>query len=226
MATTEVGAVGGRPVLHFHGAASSADDGPSAELCEQLGVRLLRHRRPGYNSAENRPNASLVEVASAVLSETKALGIASIPVLGWSGGGPYALAAAVSDPSTVTRVALIASWAPMRPPHPDLPAGVKFFMKLSRHVPRRVFALAFAATGRTTPGHVDDVRRVAAEWGFTPAAVAPRTPVSVWHSNSDNRVPIGPWRNTPGVDAYFVDGNWHDPPEHIWHDALVRLVAS
>ena len=87
-----VGSENGLAVLYFHGAASVRDFGPSDELCIRSGIRLFRFCRPGYDNSAARPSASLIDVAKDALSILVSMGIESVVVLGWSGGGPYALA--------------------------------------------------------------------------------------------------------------------------------------
>jgi pimeloyl-ACP methyl ester carboxylesterase len=131
-----VGSEGGLAVLYFHGAASVRDFGPSDELCKRSGIRLFRFCRPGYDNSVARPSASLVDVAEDALSILVSRGIESVVVLGWSGGGPYALAFVFAKTRIVSKVGLIASWAPMSPPDPGLPVGVRFFMRAALVLPR------------------------------------------------------------------------------------------
>ena len=227
MTITSVGPHDGRPVLYFHGAASEADDGPAGQLCAALNIRLLRYRRPGYDDSPSRAELSLVEIAQLALFEVAALGIDDLGVIGWSGGGPYALAAAYVDPKRVRQVAVISSWAPMNPPHSGLALGVRLFMRIARRFPRPVLASALAATGRRTPGHVDDIRRVARDWTFTPDAVASKTAVAVWYAAHDGQVPVAPWTLVGALSVHVSQGaSWHEPPDAVWTEALNWLVAT
>ena len=213
----------GVAVLYFHGAASRVDPGPSDELCRAAGVRLLRHIRPGYDGLPPEPDLSLTEVARAAVDEATLVCGGPLAVLGWSGGGPYALAAAASAPSMVSSTALVSAWAPMNPPDSGLPLAVRAFTLLSQRMPRPVLALVLAAVGRRTPGHVDDIRRVAADWEIEIGEIGP--PVVCWHATADASVPIGPWR-AADVALHEVDGTWHDPPDHVWAEVLAFATSS
>jgi pimeloyl-ACP methyl ester carboxylesterase len=215
-----VGSENGLAVLYLHGAASVRDFGPSDELCKRSGIRLFRFCRPGYDNSVARPSASLVDVAEDALSILVSMGIESVVVLGWSGGGPYALASVFAKTRIVSKVGLIASWAPMFPPDPGLPGGVRFFMKAAQVLPRPLLQVALAATGRRTAGHVDDIRRVARPWGFALSELPSLPPVGVWHAADDPNVPIEPWRNQVTVALHEHEGNWHEPSETVWTEVF------
>jgi pimeloyl-ACP methyl ester carboxylesterase len=215
-----VGSEDGLAVLYFHGAASVRDFGPSDELCKRSGIRLFRFCRPGYDNFVARPSASLVDVAEDALSILVSMGIESVVVLGWSGGGPYALASVFAKSRIVSKVGLIASWAPMSPPDPALPGGVRFFMKAAQVLPRPLLQVALAATGRRTAGHVDDIRRVARPWGFALSELPSLPPAAVWHAADDPNVPITPWRNKVNVALHEQEGKWHKPSETVWTEVF------
>ena len=205
----EVGASDGPAVLYFHGTAATADEGPDASTVLASGVRMFLVRRPGYGAEPPKPRASLA-----------ALGVTELISLGWSGGGPYALASAVAAPSIVRGVGLVASWAPMDPPHPGLPRSVRSVMSIARWLPRPALRVTLALTGRRNPGQVDDIRRTARPWGFTPDDVAAGVPVVVWHSEDDEEVPIEPWTQVDGIELRHLAGGRHDPDSATWQEVL------
>jgi hypothetical protein len=215
-----VGPDDGVPVLYFHGAASARDIGPSDGLCSQAGIRLFRFCRPGYDDAPADSKASLADVAEQALSSMAEQGNTDVTVLGWSGGGPYALASAFGPAGIVAKIGLVASWAPMQPPHPKLPGGVRFFMKAAQVLPRPLLRLALGATGRRTTGHVDDIRRIGRSWGFALEDLPPGIPIRAWHSADDNNVPIDPWRLQNRIALQESAGNWHEPTEATWLEIL------
>src|SRR5437868_3085679 len=128
LAWTEVGAPGGRPILYFYGTPGSAQELPQATLATKLGARVLTFDRPGYAATPAEPDASLLDVATQGMAGLAARGVDHVPVVGWSGGGPYALACACVAPQQVARVVLLGSWAPMNPPDPGLPLRVRIAM--------------------------------------------------------------------------------------------------
>lgn len=205
--------------MYFHGTAPTSDSGPSPSIAVEAGVRLFLPTRPGYGTTLPRPAASLQEVAADTISAVVDRGARSIVAMGWSGGGPYALAAAVAAPSIVSKVALLASWAPMEPPHPGLPFGVRVFMRLAQVLPRPALAAAMAVTGRRTPGHIDDVRRVARPWGFNLEDATRVAQVAGWHAEDDPEVPIEPWQ-AAGVELRPGSPGTHKPSQDLWIDVL------
>jgi pimeloyl-ACP methyl ester carboxylesterase len=63
-------------------------------LCEARGVRLVCMSRPGYAASSRRPRRSVADAAADVASVLTELGCDTFATLGWSGGGPHALACA------------------------------------------------------------------------------------------------------------------------------------
>jgi pimeloyl-ACP methyl ester carboxylesterase len=82
------------------------------EAGARLGVRHVAYSRPGYGRsgrAEGRSVADCVEDVAAVADR---LGIERFYTVGWSGGGPHALASAALLPERVIAAATLASPAP------------------------------------------------------------------------------------------------------------------
>ena len=208
------------PVLYFHGAGSQRDDGPSNHLCEEAGVRILRHVRPGYDLSSPESDMHLCDVARMALDAVAHLEAGPLVVMGWSGGGPYALAAASLGRSDVLGVCLLGSWSSMDPPDPGLPVRVRAYMSAGHRVPRWALRWSLAAGGFHNPGHVDDIRRAARPWGFTLSDVTAKVPVAAWHAEADLEVPIAPWREGSGVDLTEVGGADHQPTDATWRQAL------
>jgi pimeloyl-ACP methyl ester carboxylesterase len=82
-------------------------------------VRLIAVDRPGYGGADPQPRRRIIDGGRDVAAIATLLGLERYAVVGWSSGGPYALAAAVADPARVRAVACVASDAPTRE-HPEL----------------------------------------------------------------------------------------------------------
>lgn len=119
LAYAEWGDLGGRPVVLFLGTPSSRLLCPDADATEALGVRLITVDRPGYGRSDPDPNLSLLTWADDYAALHHLLGLPPCPVVGWSGGGPYALGCAVRAPALVTSVGLAASRGPLD----ELPDG-------------------------------------------------------------------------------------------------------
>jgi pimeloyl-ACP methyl ester carboxylesterase len=113
LACAEWGDPAGRPVVLFLGTPGSRLCCPDADATEALGVRLITLDRPGYGRSDPDPNFSLLSFADDYAALHHQLGLPPCPIVGWSGGGPYALACAVSTPALVTSVGLAASTGPL-----------------------------------------------------------------------------------------------------------------
>jgi len=100
----EAGDPQGHPILFFHGTPGSRLDISFADdLAAEVGVRLVSFDRPGYGGSTPAP-FGLVSLADDVAAIADQLGIDRFATMGHSGGGPFALAAAVVHPDRVTRV--------------------------------------------------------------------------------------------------------------------------
>ena len=99
----------GTPVIHLHGTPGSRltydyTDGPA----RARGVRVIAPDRPGIGLSSPKPGYSVDDAASDIGELADALGLERFPVLAWSGGGPYALAAAAQFGERVSALALVA----------------------------------------------------------------------------------------------------------------------
>jgi len=90
----EYGAPDGPVVMALHGTpACGIGYAVLAPAAEAGGVRVIAPDRPGIRRSDRRPSADVVDHARDVARLADELGIACFGVIGWSGGGPYALAA-------------------------------------------------------------------------------------------------------------------------------------
>ena len=200
LSVDDVGDPAGRPVVYLHGGGDSRlSRHPDDRIAAELGVRLLAVDRCGPAVRVH----SLREWAERVVA---ALDVDRFGVIGWSAGGPHALAVAAVAPERVSRVSLVASMPP-----PDavdqLPADVRRVMRVARIAPR-IAARALEQWGRRPPPPTGDpvtdeaYARGRAEsfrdgglwlarelaylgrpWGFDLADV--RAPVSLWWGERD-----------------------------------------
>ncbi|HEV2591673.1 MAG TPA: alpha/beta hydrolase [Gaiellaceae bacterium] len=136
----------GPPVLYFHGGGDSRASRPP----QTHGVRLVAVDRCG----ERVRGRTLRTWADDVVALADDLQLERFAVVGWSAGGPHALAVAAAAPERVTRVALVASMPP-----PDgvdaLPADVQMAMRLARRSPR-LAAVGLERWGRKVPDPTGD----------------------------------------------------------------------
>ena len=109
----EWGDPAGFPVLCHHGTPGSRfsrhhDDGVYAEV----GARVVTYDRPGYGGSDRHRGRDVVDCVADVVALVDELGIDRFAVVGYSGGGPHALALAARLPERVTRAACDVGVAP------------------------------------------------------------------------------------------------------------------
>jgi pimeloyl-ACP methyl ester carboxylesterase len=110
----ESGPPDGVPVLHFHGTPGSRLEMAWAdEAVTRAGVHLVAFDRPGYGRSTQAP-FSLSQVARLGIDLADHLGWRRFATLGWSGGGPFALATAAGAPDRVSAVGVISGAGPFQ----------------------------------------------------------------------------------------------------------------
>jgi pimeloyl-ACP methyl ester carboxylesterase len=126
----EQGDSDGAPILLFHGIPGSRlIRHPDGEIARRLGVRLFTFDRPGIGLSSPQPGRRMLDWPRDVAEFADAQGLDRFTVMGWSGGGPYALATAHELPDRVAHVVLVASVTPL--------AGTEFTRELSPDLRRR-----------------------------------------------------------------------------------------
>ena len=114
LAVAEYGSRDGPVVMAFHGT-------PAGRLMFDLvhgpalakGVRVVCPDRPGVGGSDPAPDRTLSSWAEDVACLADALSIDRFGVLGYSGGGPYALACAMALPHRLLGVACVAGVGPL-----------------------------------------------------------------------------------------------------------------
>jgi pimeloyl-ACP methyl ester carboxylesterase len=100
-------------VLLFHSGTPGAPVlyEPMTDLMAARGLRYVAFSRPGYGSSTRRPGRSVADVVEDSRAVLGHLGADRALVIGWSGGGPHALACAALMADLVPAAATIASVA-------------------------------------------------------------------------------------------------------------------
>lgn len=125
----------GRPVFFFHAGAGSRLEHP-AHVCA-IGTRVICTDRPGHGLSSYQPNRKLLDWSDDIAQLADHLGISRFYVLGWSAGGPHALACAHQLPERVLGCAVAAGPAPMNRPEATKGYGLagKSFIFAARNLP-------------------------------------------------------------------------------------------
>jgi pimeloyl-ACP methyl ester carboxylesterase len=104
----------GFPLL-FHGGTPSAvaEFAMLDEFARSLGLRLVTYSRPGYGNSTPRPTPyRYVDDVAESIAVLDHLGLDEFVTLGWSGGGPRALACATVLPDRCRAAATVSGVAP------------------------------------------------------------------------------------------------------------------
>ena len=239
LAYRESGEESGRPVLYFHGSPGSrldtwGDDGAAVAA----GVRLIAVDRPGIGRSDPQPQRRLLDWPSDVAELADALSLDRFAVMGYSAGGPYALACAYRLPERITRVVLLAAMGPI-----DTGVGVRamgkpMYWRLARRAPwgmQAIFSLLGRAA-RNRPqqakkglvrGLSDPEREVlsgsrAAERAL--ATLIEATRQGARGLTDDMRVLLQPWGFVPG-DVQVSVALWQGDQDTFVRDTTAEAYA-
>jgi pimeloyl-ACP methyl ester carboxylesterase len=113
LAFEDSGARAGRAVVLFHGAPGSRLFRPDPAATDAAGVRLITFDRPGYGHSDPLVDRRVADAADDVVALLDHLGIERASVVGWSGGGPFAVATAVHAVERVERLVLVSAPGPL-----------------------------------------------------------------------------------------------------------------
>ncbi|TML31052.1 MAG: alpha/beta hydrolase [Actinobacteria bacterium] len=210
----------GTPLVFHHGTPGAAVALPAlVDAASVRGLRLVTYARPGYGGSTAHPGRSIADAAADTAAVLDALGAGTFVTLGWSGGGPHALACAALLPDRCLAAASVSGVAPYDAEGLDWSAGMaaenlaEFAAAAAGEAEE--FADYLARTFRTAlgtgiGGWRDDDLAFVRDWGVPLKA---RCPVSVWHGGQDRMVPLhhGRWlvANWDGARDRLQPGDGH-----------------
>jgi pimeloyl-ACP methyl ester carboxylesterase len=196
---------GGRlPVVWHHGTPNvGAPPEPLFAAADRLGLRWVSFDRPGYGGSTVAPGRTVSSVASDVAAAADALGIDEFAVVGYSGGGTYALGCAAVLGARVRAVMTLAAIAPYGGD------GLDWFTGM---VPSGVAALGTAAAGREARAALEasgfnyDAQFTAADlalfegvWGWLGKVAGPALDAGPYGQIDDDVSYTLPWGCDPGA---------------------------
>ncbi|MGZ6255620.1 MAG: alpha/beta fold hydrolase [Candidatus Limnocylindria bacterium] len=115
----------GTPLVYHMGTPSSGIPfAPTVDTLAERGLRYVSFSRPGYGMSSRRAGRAVVDVVEDTVAVLDAIGADRCHVVGWSGGGPHALACAARMPGRVASVATIGGVAPHPAEGLDWTAGM------------------------------------------------------------------------------------------------------
>ncbi len=148
LAYAEAGPADGPPVLYFHGnPGSRLDVVPHTHIAQELGMRLIGVDRPGIGRSSPHPGRRLLDWPGDVTRLADELGLDRFAVLGFSAGGPYAMACGYAVPERVQRIGLLAGVGPLDGPAGTGGMGHPMYFRLARRAPWLMRAL-YGTLGR------------------------------------------------------------------------------
>lgn len=103
----------GPAIVFHHGTPSAAESyRPWVHAAADAGLRWVSFSRPGYGDSSRRPGRSVADNCSDVVAVLDHLEVDSFVSMGWSGGGPHALACAALLAPRCAGAVTIAAVAP------------------------------------------------------------------------------------------------------------------
>jgi pimeloyl-ACP methyl ester carboxylesterase len=222
-------------VLMFHSGTPSVPlpYPPAVDLMAKRGLRYVAFSRAGYGSSTRRPGRSIADVADDARVVLDHVGAERAVTIGWSGGGPHALACAALLPDRIRSVATLASVAPYPADGLDHLAGMgaenveEFNAALDGPEALLVFKERNWPIFREVTGDevaeslgdlIDDVDRGSLTGGFADFVAASFREAlreSYWGWFDDDMAMIRPW----GFELASIS-----VPVHVWQGGHDRMV--
>ncbi len=141
----------GDPLVVFHGFPNSRVFGALFDgVGREHGLRIVAPERPGIGVSDPLPSRTVADWTADVADLARALDLDSFPVLGVSGGGPYA-AACAAGLSRVERAAIVCGLAPLE----SVSLGDRLPFLVAKHA-RPLATLSLWSEGRSARKKPDE----------------------------------------------------------------------
>lgn len=165
LAIRDWGPIDGPAVIAHHGTPSSSLWVPGGwQTPDRLGIRVITWDRPGYGNSTPQPGRRVADAADDARAIVDRLGIDGFAVIGYSGGGPHALACGALLREAVTRVCIVGGAGPVNRSDFDFAAGLPTAtvaeMELARRDPDQLRARISEQTRRW----LDQPEQIPDEW--------------------------------------------------------------
>src|SRR5215469_13186563 len=223
----------GLPLVYHHGTPAAVPPIRALERAVHArGLRLVTTSRPGCGRSTRQPGRSVVDVVADTDALLAALGADRCVTMGWSGGGPHALACGARL-GAVAAVLVVAGVAPYEADGLDWMAGMGELMRNIRaadivasmqsllpDVDQKSVTGEFAedmaagireAMRSGIDGWLDDDLAFVKPWGFGLAEIS--VPTVVWQGSADLMVPFthGQWlaSRLPAASVHLEEGEGH-----------------
>ncbi|MGI8446514.1 MAG: alpha/beta fold hydrolase [Streptosporangiaceae bacterium] len=115
----------GLPLIFHNGTPGGLVAFPAmAAAAAERGLRTVMYARPGYGGSTGQPGRRIADAAADITAVLAEVGAQQFVTVGWSGGGPHALACAALLPGRCLAAASLAGVAPARAAGLDWTAGM------------------------------------------------------------------------------------------------------
>lgn len=112
-------------LVYHHGTPAAGPLDPDvARAARDAGLRMVELVRPGYGGSTRQPERTVADVAPLVAALADHLGAERFVTMGWSGGGPHAVATAALLPHRCAGALSLAGVGPFGEPDLDFLAGM------------------------------------------------------------------------------------------------------
>lgn len=138
LAYAQIGDPAGTPVVLLHGLPGSrVQRHPDDSIATRLGLRVLMPDRPGCGLSDPDAKRRISDWVPDLAALLDHVGASRVALGAWSGGAPYACAAAAAMPERVSRLALVSPMSPLDRPGAldDAPDFAKRGLKLAQATP-------------------------------------------------------------------------------------------
>src|SRR5262245_60987096 len=246
VAWSEWGRAKGPPVLLHHRNPGSRLLDPDSAATAASALRLLTVDRPGYGGPAPVVDPTAAAASSDVASVAGELGLEGVALIGWSGGGLFALDAAASLGERVRSLSLVCTPAP-DDAIPWFPDDFRPLVESVRADPRGALASVTAACAfyaddpetavASDPGHAD--AEVRSRPGVTEALAAMmREGARQGAIGMASDIVAGSRGDPPPLDKvrapvrlWYGDADWIEPEHGLWYarqlaDAQLTLVPG
>jgi pimeloyl-ACP methyl ester carboxylesterase len=251
----DVGDPAGVPMLYLHGCPDSRlTRHPDDSIAQRAGARLIAVDRPGYGSSDPPSDWTLGPVVRDLVALLDHLEIERCALLGWSSGGPVALACAAAFPDRFGPVGLAAATVPapvdgsiddivneivpLVVPADLTPSLAREWISEGKSaaylcdlesVPGLVDQLvvgAMAATAAGLSGVEFDIRNLMTPWTFHPSEVEAK--VLLWYGDGDDVVALSVGvalaEQLPNASLEIIEGASHLLPLVHWSTLIEELA--